>query len=192
MLRQIATASPHVGGRAATSACLAAAWALHLKLASDDTTEAHRMQPLPHFYSVRALAKPEGNVRIGARDLPAVLSAPPKEFDGPGDQWSPEELFLASVVDCFALTFRAVASASGLGWAQLSAGAEGILDRVDRTTRFTEIVIHVALTLEDPARDEARARRVLEKSEANCPVSRSLAVPVQLDIELVGLVAGTE
>ena len=146
------------------------------------------MQPLPHHYAVRALAKPEGSVRLGSRDLPAILSAAPKEFDGPGDQWSPEELFLASVVDCFALTFRAVAGASKLAWSQLSAGAEGTLDRRDGTTRFTEIVLHVALTLDEPVRDEARARRALEKAEANCLVSRSLAVPVQLDIELTRVV----
>ena len=62
------------------------------------------MQPLPHHYSVRASGDPEGSVRLASSHLPGLLSAPPKEFDGPGDQWSPEELFLAAVGDCFVLT----------------------------------------------------------------------------------------
>ena len=35
-----------------------------------------------------------------------IESAPPKEFDGPGDQWSPEQLLTAAVADCFVLNFR--------------------------------------------------------------------------------------
>jgi organic hydroperoxide reductase OsmC/OhrA len=55
------------------------------------------MQPLPHHYSVRASGDPKRSVQLASHNLPVLFSAPPKEFDGPGDQWSPEELFLAAV-----------------------------------------------------------------------------------------------
>ena len=70
------------------------------------------MKPLPHDYSVSGSAESTGSVRLSGDQLPALESAPPKEFDGPGDKWSPEELFLAAVVDCFILTFRAIARRS--------------------------------------------------------------------------------
>ena len=143
------------------------------------------MQPLPHHYSVRASGDPEGSVRLASSDLPGLLSAPPKEFDGPGDQWSPEELFLAAVGDCFVLTFRAIARASKLSWKHLDASVEGLLERVERTTRFTQMTIHAELTLADPESDEKNARRALERAETTCLVTNSLAVPVELEARVV-------
>lgn len=144
------------------------------------------MQPLPHRYHVCAIGHPEGTIRLDAADLPTLLSAPPKEFDGPGDQWSPEEFFLAAVGDCFVLTFRAIARASKLPFRQLDASVEGLLERVDGTTRFTRIAIQANLELGEPAASESAARRALEKAEKNCLVSNSLAVPVKLEIALSG------
>ena len=46
------------------------------------------MQAFPHFYWVRAAATVEGNVPIEALGVPPIRTATPKEFDGPGDQWS--------------------------------------------------------------------------------------------------------
>lgn len=143
------------------------------------------MQPLPHHYSVRASGDPEGSVRLASGDLPGLLSAPPREFDGPGDQWSPEELFLAAVSDCFVLTFRAIARASKLSWKHLDASVEGLLERVERTTRFTQITVHAELTLGDRASDENNAHRALEKAEKTCLITNSLAVPVKLEARVV-------
>lgn len=105
------------------------------------------MQNLPHQYHVSANAETEGNVVLRADDLPQLISAPPAQFGGPGDQWSPEHLLVASVADCFILTFRAVAQASKLAWSSLDASAEGVLERVDRVTRFTTITISATLTV---------------------------------------------
>ena len=143
------------------------------------------MQPLPHHYSVRASGDPKRSVRLASHNLPVLFSAPPKEFDGPGDQWSPEELFLAAVGDCFVLTFRAIARASKLSWKHLDASVEGLLERRERTTRFTRIAVHAELTLDDPASDENYAQLALEKAEKDCLVTNSLAVPVELEARVV-------
>jgi hypothetical protein len=42
---------------------------------------------------------------------------------------------MASVIDCFALTFRAIARASKFKWTRLDCRAEGTLDRVDLDTK---------------------------------------------------------
>jgi organic hydroperoxide reductase OsmC/OhrA len=67
------------------------------------------MQPFPHHYSVIAKADTQGDVALAGDRLPPIPSAPPTEFGGPGDRWSPETLFVAAVADCFVLTFRGIA-----------------------------------------------------------------------------------
>jgi len=139
------------------------------------------MKPLPHEYSAKASAERHGNVRLTSGALPALESAPPLEFDGPGDQWSPEELLLAAVADCFVLTFCAITRASKLPWTRLEASAEGLLDRAERVTRFTEITVRAILALDEAEAHQDEALRLLERAEKNCLVSNSLAVPVTLE-----------
>ena len=53
------------------------------------------MHPYPHLYTVQALAARDGDVTLNSTGLPALATAPPAEFDGPGDRWSPETLLAA-------------------------------------------------------------------------------------------------
>ncbi|MCH7509099.1 MAG: OsmC family protein [Proteobacteria bacterium] len=131
------------------------------------------MQGFPHRYPVSASAKKDGLVLLDSPGAPQLASAPPVEFDGPGDQWSPESLLTASVADCIILTFRAIATASGLEWNELEMNIDGTLDRVDRVTRFTHFDIQARLRI--PAgTDAGKAKQLLEKAEKNCLVSNSL------------------
>jgi len=137
------------------------------------------MHPLPHQYQVKAGGEAAGLVTLSAAGLTDIKSAPPVEFDGPGDQWSPETLLLAAVADCFVLSFRAVAEASKFEWITLSCETSGTLDRVERVTRFTSIVNAVTLTVA-AGTTEARARSLLEKAEQVCLISNSLSADMTL------------
>jgi len=138
------------------------------------------MKPYPHHYLVEAHAAASGHVDLKAERLPPIASAPPLEFDGPGDQWSPEALLVASVIDCFVLTFRAISRASQLEWTDIRCHAEGTLNRVERVTRFTRMRVVAELTLPAGGSVE-RAERLLEKAEQTCLVTNSLDLPVELD-----------
>jgi len=142
------------------------------------------MQQLPHRYAVQAEAADTGTVRLASAGLESLDTAPPAEYGGPGDRWSPETLLVAAVADCFVLSFRAVARASSVAWSALHVETEGVLDRVDGVTRFTEITLRARLSLAAGG-DPARAQRVLEKAERSCLVSRSLIAPVHLETEIV-------
>ena len=72
-------------------------------------TKKAEMKPLPHSYEVALSGGPTGYATLSTDGVPIMSSAPPKDFDGPGDAWSPEHLLLASVLACFMFTFRAVA-----------------------------------------------------------------------------------
>ena len=138
------------------------------------------MKPLPHLYEVRLNDGPGGYATVSAGGPPSLRMAPPVEFDGPGDAWSPEQLLVASVESCFLFTLRAVAAAAKVEYTSIDILAEGMLERKDGVVRITEVVLRPVLSL--PAgSDPGAARHVLEKSAKLCFVSASLSAPVRLE-----------
>jgi peroxiredoxin-like protein len=141
------------------------------------------MQELPHHYRAAASTRPDEQVGLSSPGLPGLESASPAEYGGPGDKWSPETLLVAAVADCFVLTFRAIARASKFEWSSLECDVEGVLDREDKITRFVKFNVRAVLDV-PVGTDEARARRLLEKSEENCLVTRSLTAHANLETEV--------
>lgn len=137
------------------------------------------MDSFPHRYAVTATGGGD-LVHLESEGLERIEAAAPASFDGPGDKWSPETLFTASIGTCFILTFKAVAAASKLDWRDVECAVETTLDRVDRTTKFTDGLLNIRLTIADEA-DRDQAQRVLEKSKQNCLVSNSLNFDVRLE-----------
>lgn len=142
------------------------------------------MQDFPHHYLVSANAEATGNIAIKSDNMPQLISAPPAEFGGPGDQWSPEHLLVASVADCFILTFRAIARASKLDWVSLEASADGVLERVERVTKFTSVTVNATLTVA-AGTDEEKARRLLQKAEDACLITNSMTAESHLEANIV-------
>lgn len=142
------------------------------------------MHPFPHRYTVSAAVRPDGDVPLSADGVRIIESAPPKEFDGPGNQWSPEGLLTAAVADCFVLSFRAIAAASKYPWTRLEARTEGTLDRIDGKMRFTRFDTHAKLSVPEGA-DAERAKKLLEKAEGACLVANSLSSERHLRVEVV-------
>jgi peroxiredoxin-like protein len=141
------------------------------------------MQEFPHRYAVAAAASVEGDVTLDGDRLPRLNSAPPMEFGGPGDRWSPETLLVAAAADCFVLSFRAIARFSKLPWLSLTCDVEGTLDRVERVIQFTGFRLRVRLRV--PAgTNEEQARRLLAKAEQSCLVMNSLKGEAHLEADV--------
>jgi len=138
---------------------------------------------LPHSFTANATATPTGSVPVSVKNLPTIQSAPPVEFGGPGDQWSPEDLLVAAVADCFVLSFRAIAAASKFEWGTISCSVTGKLDKVERAIQFTHLDITARLTIPTGV-DAERAKKLLEKSEMACFISNSLKATKQLITEI--------
>lgn len=141
------------------------------------------MQDLPHLYRIDAAAKPDTTVTLSGTTVPTLESAPPLQFGGPGDKWSPEDLLVAAIADCFILSFKAISRASKFEWENLSCSVEGTLDRVDRVTQFTAFTVQANLSIAATA-DAEKAHKLLEKAEHACLVSNSLKAPVQLQANI--------
>jgi len=142
------------------------------------------MKPLPHRYDVRSSGSATGYAMASNGLAPVLRMAPPVEYDGPGDAWTPEHLLLAAVQACFLFTLRAVARASRIELLHVDVSASGTVDRPDGVTRFTDIVLCPTLTLA-AGTDRERINRLLEKAERSCLVSASLSTPVRVRAAVV-------
>lgn len=141
------------------------------------------MQDYPHIYKAGAQAKSGDDVRVTSPGLVTIESTSPPEFGGPEGSWSPETLLVASVADCFILTFRAIARASKFDWHDLECEAEGKLEKPDRVTRFTLFSLKAKLQIPGGA-NLAKAERLLQMAEKNCLVTNSMTAEIQLETEV--------
>ena len=141
------------------------------------------MQSFPHYYRVSSKADEESTVCLSSEGVPDIESAPPVEFGGPGDKWSPEALLVSAIADCFILSFRAIARASKLDWQSINCEVEGVLDKEGRVIKFTSFNVKASLLIQD-AQNTDQAKRLLEKAEQVCLVSNSLSGPVHLEAQV--------
>ena len=141
------------------------------------------MKPLPHHYDVALTGGPSGYAELSAFGVPRLRTAPPADYDGPGDAWSPEHLLLASVQACFLFTLRAIARLARVEFVTLELSGSGTVERKDGVTRFTEIVLRPNLTVV-AGTNHARVLAILEKSEKNCLISASLSTHIRLEPEV--------
>lgn len=142
------------------------------------------MQDYPHHYIVSADAPSKGIIDVSSPGLETLPSQAPAEFGGPGDLWSPETFLVAAVANCFILTFRAISRGSKFEWNSLSCKVDGVLDRVDKVTQFTDY--HMKVVLHVPAGcNQKKAERLLHKSEQVCLVTNSLTGQCHLHTTIV-------
>jgi len=138
------------------------------------------MHPYPHIYTVQASSAPEGDVPVSSAGLPELTTAPPAEFDGPGDRWSPETLLCAAVADCFLLSFRGVARAQKMPWTSLQCEVQGTLDRVEGKSRFTHMLVKAALVVPEGT-EQDKALKAMERAEHVCLISNSLVAERRIE-----------
>lgn len=141
------------------------------------------MKPLPHAYAASAFGTPDSHMVSTLQNGCTLEVAPPENFDGPGDTWTPEEMLLASVANCLALTFKAIAKAGRLEWQEIHCHSEGVLDKVEHHVKFSRIETTARLVITSEA-DRSKAQQLLEKTEANCFVSNSLDCDKQFHFEI--------
>ena len=131
------------------------------------------MQDYPHHYLVYADAKNEGEVSVSGQGLDTLVTTSPPEFGGPEGYWSPETLLVGSIANCYILTFRSVARAARFEWHSLNCRVDGVLQRVDRVTQFTEFHVEAILHV-PPGSNETKAKKLLEKANTHCLITNSL------------------
>ena len=121
---------------------------------------------------------------ISSSGLSDIQVATPPQFPGGIEGfWSPEHMFVASAEICLMTTFLAIAANSKLEFVSYNSEAEGVLEKTENGYEFTKIVVRPHVVISDESKAE-RARRILEKAEEHCLISKSMKTPVELDAKV--------
>ena len=138
-----------------------------------------------HLYRTSLSWESQRRGMLSPAGLPVLRVATPPEFPGghPG-MWSPEHLFVAAAEACLMTTFLAIAESSKLEFLSYSSEAEGLLERTDQGFMITRITLRPRVVIKDASQQE-RARRIVEKAEQNCLISKSMKTAVTLEPSIV-------
>ena len=117
------------------------------------------------------------DVTFGPIALP--MSAAPG-FRGDAARANPEQLFVASLSACQALTYLFLAAKHGVAVTAYADDAEGRLGLADGRMRVSKVVLRPRITLADPA-SEPKARELVEKAHHDCFIANSTSTPVLLE-----------
>lgn len=123
-------------------------------------------------------------VEAEGRESPTLRIATPPEFPkGVAGIWSPEELLVASVASCYALTLAAIAEGAGVPLARLDVSGTGHVTRRD-DRHFGFVVIELDATVETESEHLAEVRRAARLAEERCLVALALDVPVHVHADV--------
>jgi organic hydroperoxide reductase OsmC/OhrA len=125
-----------------------------------------------------------GNHRVELAGRPPLEMSAAPQYRGDPSRLNPEELFVAALASCQALTYLALAGRAGVDVLAYEDRAEGTLAIADKKMRMTEVVLRPRITVA-PGTDEAKARDLVEAAHAGCFIANSVACAVRTEPELV-------
>lgn len=117
------------------------------------------------------------DVSVDAVTVP-MSSAP--GYRGDPLRANPEQLFVASISACQALTYLFLAAKNGIAVVGYTDVAEGRLGIVDGRVRMSRVILRPRITLEEGA-DEARAQQLVAKAHEGCFIGNSVVTPVDIE-----------
>jgi len=138
-----------------------------------------------HYYNVDISWK---NDRKGEMSSPELvqnveIATPPQFPKGIDGIWSPEHLFTAAVSSCLMTTFLAIAENSKLEFEHFECKSKGKLEQVEGKFLMTEVILEPIVTIRNES-DREKAKKVLQKSEANCLISNSVKSKITMITEI--------
>ena len=118
-------------------------------------------------------------------DAPEFSCGIPKEFGGPGTGLSPEDLYIAALVNCYIATFKVIAQNSKISFHAIHGSGNLTLDKdVNGETWFTAADLWFKVT---GAANVERTHRLMERVSKQCMVINSLKTKVSFNLVAEGL-----
>lgn len=115
-------------------------------------------------------------VSFGTIAIP-MSSAP--SYRGDPSRANPEQLFVASVSSCQALTYLFLAAKHGVAVVAYTDDAEGRLGMVDGRMRMSGVTLRPRITL-SAGTNESQARELVIKAHAGCFIANSVSTPIEI------------
>ncbi|WP_047980933.1 OsmC family protein [Ornithinibacillus contaminans] len=124
----------------------------------------------------------EGYIEAG--NLKTKISIPP-EMDGPGIGTNPDEMLLGAAATCYIITLAAMIERAKLPLKEMSLESEGIVDVTNGVFTYKKIIHRPTVALKATAGEEEyqMLRKLVEKAEKSCMISRAIQGNVALELE---------
>jgi organic hydroperoxide reductase OsmC/OhrA len=116
-------------------------------------------------------------VSIASASLPMSAAA---NYRGDASRANPEQLLVASLSACQALTYLYIAAKRGVVVVAYTDEAEGHLALVDGRIRVARVLLRPRITLEAGA-DETQARELVEKAHHDCFIANSVSTRLEIE-----------
>ncbi|HEY2327944.1 MAG TPA: OsmC family protein [Gaiellaceae bacterium] len=132
--------------------------------------------------SIEWLADRTVSAKVSGKQHIAV--GPPLEFGGTDSLiWSPEDFLVASAASCLAVTYTGLAQRQGVHLSSLRVDGDGVVGtRDDGRFGFTELNLRLRIVV--PPSEADAATEVAHAAHERCLVAASLAVPVEVEIDV--------
>ncbi|PFO01186.1 hypothetical protein COJ85_17900 [Bacillus sp. AFS076308] len=127
---------------------------------------------------------------IEAGNLKTKVSIPP-EMDGPGVGTNPDEMLLGAAATCYIITLAAMLERSGLEKESLTMDSEAIVDVTGGVFTYKKIIHRPRVVLKSNAgaKDLSLAKKLAQKAETSCMISRAIQGNVEMELEALVEVA---
>ncbi|MFC0187534.1 OsmC family protein [Fictibacillus aquaticus] len=139
-----------------------------------------------HHFHLRAdwpgLRNDVGKLECGG--LKTEISIPP-EMDGPGVGTNPDEMLLGAAATCFIITLAAMMERSKLVKEDLTLSSEGLVESEGGVITYKKIIHRPHITLPAGAGDKEikLAKKLAEKAESSCMITRAIKGNVEVELE---------
>ncbi len=111
------------------------------------------------------------------------ISSPP-EFKGVPGVWTPEDLFVAAVEICQMSTFLSFGMRKEIPLKSYKSSAEGLLEMVDGTYKFTKVVIKPIITV-GSSWTKDQVEELVHKAHENCLIGNSISADVVVEPDII-------
>jgi len=121
---------------------------------------------------------------IEAGNLKTKISIPP-EMDGPGIGTNPDEMLLGAAATCYLITLAAMIERADLPLESMALESEGIVDVTKGVFTYKKIIHRPSVSLREEATIEqhTKLKRLVEKAEKSCMISRAIQGNVELELQ---------
>lgn len=139
-----------------------------------------------HHFHLKAhwpgLRNDVGEIETGG--LITKVSIPP-EMDGPGIGTNPDEMLLGAAATCYIITLAAMMERSRLEKDDLTVESVGVVDVTKGVITYRKIIHRPVIVLKADADEKhlALARKLAQKAEASCMISRAIKGNVEVELQ---------
>ncbi|RRN71598.1 OsmC family peroxiredoxin [Peribacillus simplex] len=111
----------------------------------------------------------------------------PTEMEGPGIGTNPDEMLLGAASTCYIITFAAMLERAHIKKASLTMQSEAIVNVTNGVFTYKKIIHRPTLVLAPDTSEKAaeKARKLAEKAEASCMISRAIKGNVAVELNAV-------